>query len=1288
MWASLMFMETTKPLPTVLWLLCSTLIGQILVANAEITTDGSLGATTALIGPDFQISAELGQQSGANLFHSFSQFNLQQGESATFSGPNTIDNIISRITGGDRSTIDGLLRSNIDGANLFMVNPAGFIFGPNASVDISGSLHISSADYLRFANDERFYSDSTGNLSLSVAAPSAFGFIDPAPAAIQVDGTNIELDSQQTLSLVAGDIGIETGGLIRIEQGVVQLSAINNEGEVSINSGQITGVTDYADITIESDINVNGEGGGEMHLQGNNINMNQADLTAHTTGDGAPGSMTINANSKVTLHYASLDVDTFDTGDAGNIEISAESIDIVSGGFLSSSTWDEGNGGAVNINAQDMLVDRQNSRLTGVLVDSYRYGDTAGDAGELTLTIDNVLDIRNGGVIRSSSYGGGDAANLTITAAQLVIDGENSWRPTGILSGADGWRSTAKAGEIRITTNDLEILNDGLILSKTMTSAEDLTINADTIQLHSGGRIVSEIDNQGEASKIQVTANELTIDGGYSGIFSLAKCNCTANTGDILINSNDIVIRNEGQIGMDTYYGSGTAGLIHIESEKLVIDGAGTYTNDVTGIVSNTRVYSDASGGDVDIETNTLELLNGGIINTDTYSSGDGGSINIVTDTLSVSGDDVHRFTGISASARFSEGNAGNISIDANTIDIRNGGSIESNTSREGNSGDILIQSDLITIDREQNENFTGIQNIVRSRATGNAGVISIESDSLNLVNSGQISTSTSGEGNAGTTLIRTNELRIDGNYSGLLTGISSGALEGSEGNSGNITIESNNLSINNNAQIYTATFSQGNGGLLSITVNTLSLDNEAQINSSAQPLSSGDAGNIQINANDINIDNGAQIGSGTFSPGDAGSIFINTRQLNINQNNASEISGIASSAEGDSQGNAGTITINTEDLFLNNALIASVNSNDGNAGKIFVHATNNIVLDNNSLFNVYTDGGMNVNDPAAIEVSAQNLTINDDSFISAKAFGGANAGSIVLDIRENLELLNNSTINTESGQGGGGQIILQTPNVIQISDSRITSTVANGSGNGGGITLGGPEQSSRILLDNSQIMARANEGDGGNILLNASRVEIHNGSRIITESTLGGGGQINLQTPNLLYVSNSEISSTVANGTGNGGDISIGNTEISGLILLENNQILARANEGGGGNISLKADFIIRSPDNLISATASAGVDGEIIVNAADVDIENDMLRLDEEFADAEKWLPIPCARRDGNRVSSLVYQSSDGATYSPHSLRSKTVFNPKMTMQSTSSNKLASHDKEFLPALQKSGC
>ena len=110
------------------------------LSHAQITLDGSLGPRGALTGPHYTISDSMGQIRGPNLFHSFGQFNLSRGESATFTGPNTIANILSRVTGGSPSTIDGTLRSQIPGANLYLLNPSGIMFGPHASLDVKGRV--------------------------------------------------------------------------------------------------------------------------------------------------------------------------------------------------------------------------------------------------------------------------------------------------------------------------------------------------------------------------------------------------------------------------------------------------------------------------------------------------------------------------------------------------------------------------------------------------------------------------------------------------------------------------------------------------------------------------------------------------------------------------------------------------------------------------------------------------------------------------------------------------------------------------------------------------------------------------------------------------------------------------------------------------------------------------------------------------------------------------------------------------------------------------------------------
>ena len=129
-------------------------LGQIV--QAQVVTDGTLGKAATLSGPNFQISSELGKSVGANLFHSFSEFSLQKGEAAVFTGPENVENILGRVTGGKISNIDGLIQSEIAGANLYLLNPSGFLFGKNAEIDVDGAFSVHASEKLNLEGEGVF----------------------------------------------------------------------------------------------------------------------------------------------------------------------------------------------------------------------------------------------------------------------------------------------------------------------------------------------------------------------------------------------------------------------------------------------------------------------------------------------------------------------------------------------------------------------------------------------------------------------------------------------------------------------------------------------------------------------------------------------------------------------------------------------------------------------------------------------------------------------------------------------------------------------------------------------------------------------------------------------------------------------------------------------------------------------------------------------------------------------------------------------------------------------------
>src|SRR5438128_1066228 len=180
-------------------LLSSGLLLGVLLASGQaqvtttITPDGTLGTVITQSGTVHTITGGTRPGNGPNLFHSFERFSVGTNDTARFSGPTGIVNILSRVTGGQQSVIDGRLQSTIPGANLYLLNPSGVLFGPNATLDVSGSFHVSTADYLRFADGATFSANLGQESTLTVAPPAAFGVLGSTPAPITIRGNTLRV---------------------------------------------------------------------------------------------------------------------------------------------------------------------------------------------------------------------------------------------------------------------------------------------------------------------------------------------------------------------------------------------------------------------------------------------------------------------------------------------------------------------------------------------------------------------------------------------------------------------------------------------------------------------------------------------------------------------------------------------------------------------------------------------------------------------------------------------------------------------------------------------------------------------------------------------------------------------------------------------------------------------------------------------------------------------------------------------------------------------------------------
>jgi filamentous hemagglutinin family protein len=283
-------------------------------ASAQhITTDGHLSPARTLVGPNYTIGANLGKQVGANLFHSFGQFNLSNApvpESATFTSAGStgpIGNVIGRVTGGNQSNINGAVVSAIPGANLYLINPNGIVFGPHATVNVSGSFHASTADYLKMSDGAKFQATNPDGGTLSAAPPAAFGFLTATRAQISVNGSKLG-PVPGTLGLVGGPVSI-TGGTLSAPAGTIQVTSAAGTGEVPVdprNTPALT-VTKFDPVAVKggSTLNVSDSvnlgSGGSVFIRSGALTIEASEINADNYGAGSGGVLRLRGDEKLVL---------------------------------------------------------------------------------------------------------------------------------------------------------------------------------------------------------------------------------------------------------------------------------------------------------------------------------------------------------------------------------------------------------------------------------------------------------------------------------------------------------------------------------------------------------------------------------------------------------------------------------------------------------------------------------------------------------------------------------------------------------------------------------------------------------------------------------------------------------------------------------------------------------------------------------------------------------------------------------------------------------------------------
>ncbi|MHC5746732.1 MAG: two-partner secretion domain-containing protein [Nostoc sp.] len=524
---------------------------------AQITPDNTLPDNSSVTREGNIFNITEGTQAGNNLFHSFGEFSVPPGSTASFNNAVDIKNIISRVTGGLASNIDGLIRTS-GTANLFLINPNGIIFGRGARLDIGGSFVVTTANAIGFGNRGFFSATNPeSSSSLLTVDPSAllFNQIKTASAFIQHNSVGLRVPNGNSLLLVGSDINMDGGGLFALG-GRVELGGLSSAGTVGLNGDGSNLSLSFPDGVEKSDIALSNNAlvyvvagnDGSIAVNARNLEMTgESELFAGIENrlnfnNAKAGNIDVNATGAINLDNRSSIRNLVlpeANGQGGDVNISTHTLQVEGGAELGAATFGRGKGGNLTINAKDIQL------ISSSLFASAQSNST-GDAGNLTIKT-NTLLVRDGAQVSVGTFSEGKGGNFTLDAkdVQLIGISADGYFPSGLSTSA-GLTSTGDAGDLMINTNNL-LVQDGAgvsVQSRGTGTAGNMTVNARSIRLNNDALLTAntrstKVDPDSEQATININSENLIMSRN-----SNIRTNATGENvigGDININTNFLI---------------------------------------------------------------------------------------------------------------------------------------------------------------------------------------------------------------------------------------------------------------------------------------------------------------------------------------------------------------------------------------------------------------------------------------------------------------------------------------------------------------------------------------------------------------------------------------------------------------------------------------------------------------------------------------------------------------------------------------------------------------------------
>jgi len=835
------------------------------ISHAQVTTNitpsGGLGTTlnggVPACTSNCTITGGTRPGNGPNLFHSFGNFSVGDGHTANFlnrdinnnPGPLTT-NILSRVTGGATSNIFGTIQTTDFGnANLFLINPAGVVFGPSASLDIGGSFHVSTADYVRLfdgTNSANFYaspaSDGLANSVLSSAPPVDFGFLTPAafgftrstPAAITIDNSFLSVPAGQTLSVVGGDITV-TGGTLNAPGGPINLTSVAGAGEVTTDTAEPAAGMALGTITLDQntlstvgDFSFGDGSGGAVSIRGGQLVATGATITTSAAegSGGSGGAVAVSVSDSASLTDVAILTNSISAGGAGAVSITADNGLTATNAFIDSSAVSAlGDSGPVTLTSNGPLSMTDSTILT--------FSDGSGNAGPVSLTGDLLL---SNVLIATGAFFGGNAGSVTLTGLPNVslVNG------FGINADVVGDGTTAsRPGAVTLTAADGTVTLSGLSIFESFIS----TTASDTLA---------------DGSSVKITGATVNLLNGAIDVFTSNDVVTPSSGGDIEIRGEDVSLTQfqlrSGNVG--TPQSIGTGGRIRfLDAENIRLTASDVSTNSTSG----------GGAGAIEFHTQALKMSELASVSSVTFGSGPSGTITVI------GAENVTLESGsLVTTETVAQGPAGNILFETQQLTISGGGLVLSSALplSTGNAGSVTVQgqagagtyASAVLIDGSSSGIFTNTQ------GTGAGGNLTLNAKTVTLQNSGTLSAATSGtaaSATGGTIAVGATQVQLNG---ATITASSSGPA-----NAGNIAVTATDSLVMQNGSISTQT-ALSDGGNITIHAGRLVQLTDSRITTSVQG-GLGNGGNITIDPQFVILQN-SQIIANAFG-GNGGNILI-----------------------------------------------------------------------------------------------------------------------------------------------------------------------------------------------------------------------------------------------------------------------------------------------------------------------------------------------------------------------------------------------------------------------------